>query len=283
MSPSNEGRCCDAVLSIIEREHGGRREILSMDTPATPGIEVRCRMGDAVYALEHTIVDPYPDKRGDDQQFLEVMGELEASLSGQGLLRSDGWYHLAVESHAFRGKRRSEIPAIREAIRTWVIANARRFDPPGSRQTQQVTASPPAVPVRVQLQCTVWPRLGDTLRIGRFAPADLPQQRRERIRAALTKKGPKLHAEHRAKARTVLILEDADIALSNPIEIGAAVHAELSLLAYEIDDVFLVDSKSPDCWWIWRLKQGTSQWPTRIESPPCWNMRTLELTDIFAP
>jgi hypothetical protein len=281
MNQSNEGRCCDAVLSIIEREQGARREILSMDTAASRGIEVRCKIGDALYALEHTLVDPYPEKRRDDQQFLRVMGEIEESLSGKGLLRTEGSYHVYVESHAFRGKKRSEIPAIREAIRAWVIANAQRSDPPAPGHTQELTGSPPTLPVRVRLQFTLWPPSGGKLLIGRMAPADLPQQRRERVGAALKKKGPKLYAEHRAGARTVLILEDNDSALSNPIDIGGALHAELARLDYGIDDVYLVETKLRDCWQVWRMKQGTKQWPTRYESPEFWELAPQDLKDML--
>jgi len=76
MGQSNEGCCCDAVLTIIEQELHAPRSILSRDTPASRGIEIRCGIGDAVYALEHTVIDPYPNKRDDDQQFMAVMGEL---------------------------------------------------------------------------------------------------------------------------------------------------------------------------------------------------------------
>lgn len=282
MSRSNEGRCCDAVLSIIESIQGGQREILSMDTPASRGVEIRCKIQGAVYALEHTLVDPYPDKRGDDQHFLEVMGELESSLSRNGRLRSDGSYHLYVESHAFRGKRRSEIPTIRKGISAWIIANAHRLDPPAIGHTQQLTAGPPSVPVRLRLQFTRWPASGGVLLTGRLAPHDLPWQRRERIRTALTKKGPKLHAEHTAGARTVLILEDDDSALSNPIDIGAALHAELAELNYSIDEVYLVDTKLPDCWQIWRMKHGAKIWPTRSDNPAFWEISPTQLNDIFA-
>lgn len=282
MGQSNEGRCCDAVLSIIEGELSAKRKILSIDTPATRGIEVRCKIGGAIYALEHTLVDPYPDKRGDDLQFLEVLGAIEESLNGKGLLRTDGSYHLYVESNAFRGKKRSEIPAIRAAIREWVIGNAHRLVSAAPGDTQELGASPPTVPVRVRLQFTLWPSSSNKLLIGRMSPADLPQQRRERIRTALKKKGPKLLAEHKAGAMTVLILEDDDVALSNAVDIGTALHTELALRAYGIDDVYLVETKLPDCWQIWRMKQGTRQWPTRSESPVFWEFSPLGLKDIFA-
>jgi hypothetical protein len=282
MNRSNEGRCCDAVLSILEGKASGQREILSMDTPRSRGVEIRCKIQDTVYALEHTLIDPYPDKRRDDQQFLEVMGELESSLSRNARLRSDGSYHLYVESHAFRGRRRSEIPLIREGFRAWVIANGRSLDPAAIGLTQELSAGPPLVPVRVRLQFTRWPAWGGALLTGRMAPYDLPGERRERIRTALTKKGPKLHAEHTAGARTGLILEADDSALSNPIDIGAALHAELAELNYSIDEVYLVDTKLPDCWQVWRMKQDAKQWPTRSDNPACWEFSPEQLSYIFA-
>lgn len=280
---SNEGRCCDAVLTVIEMEHSNKREILSKDTPASRGVEIRCKFGHLVYALEHTIIDAYPDKRGDDQQFLGVMGELEKALSGKGLLLREGWYELSVESHAFRGMKRSDIPPVREAIRNWVICNAMHFDPPGRGHTQEFVACAPTVPVRLRLQCTLWPPKGDTLRISRFEPAELPEQRRVRMRAAVEKKGPKLEVEHRSGAHTVLILEDADAALSNHIVISTALRAELTSAAFGIDDVYLVETKLDDRWLVWRLKQGEGRWPTRFENPPMWELSVAELKDILAP
>jgi len=115
-----------------------------------------------------------------------------------------------------------------------------------------------------------------------MAPRGLPLEREERIRAALRKKGPKLHAEHTAGARTVLILEDDDAALSNPIVIGAALHTELAKLNYAIDEMYLVDTKLPDRWQVWRIKQGAKLWPTRSESPEMWEFPPAQLTDLFA-
>jgi hypothetical protein len=79
----------------------------------------------------------------------------------------------------------------------------------------------------------------------------------------------------------VLILEDDDSALSNSIEIGAALHAELAVVNYSIDEVYLVDTKSPDCWQIWRMKQGAEKWPTRSENPEFWECSPAQLNDIF--
>jgi hypothetical protein len=282
MSQSNEGRCCDAVLTVIEGELHTSREILSKDTPASRGVEVRCRVGDAVYALEHTLIDPYPNKRDDDQQFLGVMGELERSLPGQGVLRADCTYEAWVDIHAFRGRKRPEIPAVRDAIKSWIIATAPKLDPQRTYETLELDGSAPSVPVRVLLKCTLWPGRGDSLRIGRLVRPTLPEQRRDRIRTALEKKGPKLLAERRGGVRTVLILENDDGALSNPVEIGAALHAELAASAFAIDDVYLVDTDRPDGWLIWRMKHGTRSWPQRFESPPSWEFSPETLQDILA-
>lgn len=281
MGQSNEGRCCDAVLTIIERELRARREILSRDTPASRGIEIQCRIGDAVYSLEHTLIDPYPNKRDDDQQFMAVMGELEHTLPAQGVLRLDCTYEAWVDIHAFRGRKRSEVPVVREAIRSWIVAAIPKLDPQAVYETLQLGASPPTVPVRVLLKCTRWPGHSQTLRIGRLVGNTLASARRERIRAALARKGPKLHAEHRVGARTVLILENDDGALSNPIEIGAALHAELSMSPYVIDEVYVIDSDRADSWRIWRMKYDAGSWPQRFENPPDWDFSPETLTDIL--
>jgi hypothetical protein len=79
-----------------------------------------------------------------------------------------------------------------------------------------------------------------------------------------------------------LILEADDSALSNPIDIGAALHAELAELNYSIDEVYLVDTKLPDCWQVWRMKQDAKQWPTRSDNPACWEFSPEQLSYIFA-
>lgn len=107
-----------------------------------------------VYALEHTLIDPYPNKRDDDQQFLAVMGALERSLSGQVVLRADCTYEIWVEIHAFRGKKRSEIASLREVIRLWIVAAVLKLDPQAQYETLQLSTFPPVVPVRVLLKCT---------------------------------------------------------------------------------------------------------------------------------
>jgi hypothetical protein len=275
-----EGQCCDAVLTIIERERDAKRVILSRDTPTTPGIEVRCKVGGALYAIEHTLIDPYPDKRRDDEHFVDVLGDLEKTLSGRGLLRSDCSYMLSVDVHAFRGLKRAEIPAVRENIRQWVIKVAPVLNPAGLHQTQELGASQPEVPVRVLLQCTRGLGQGDSLRIARRAPSEI--ERRKRMRAALDKKGPKLEAENRAGATAVLILENDDSALSNHIAIGEALHKELVHKPFKIDDVYLVETWISDRWRIWLLKQGGMQWPGRYENPPTWEFSPQELKDILA-
>jgi hypothetical protein len=281
MSQSNEGRCCDAVLTILERELGAQRETLSWDTPRSPGVEVRARIGDTLYALEHTLIDPYPSKRDDDRQFMAVMGELESSLPGSGALRPDCTYEAWVDIHAFRGRRRSEIPGMREAIRAWIVAAAPRLAPQRIYETLQLSASPPTVPVRVLLKATLWPDRGNSLRIGRLVNAELEEQRRERIAAALQKKGPKLLAEGRVGARTVLVLENDDVALSNPVDVGAALHAQLAASDLAVDDVYLVDTDRAVEWLIWRMKQGPRSWPGRFESPPSWKVSPESLRDIL--
>jgi hypothetical protein len=45
----------------MEQREGATRLIRSIDSDATPGVEIRCEVGRHRYALEHTRPDPYPE------------------------------------------------------------------------------------------------------------------------------------------------------------------------------------------------------------------------------
>ena len=87
----------------------------------------------------------------------------------------------------------------------------------------------------------------------RSAPADIEERRAERLGRALRDKGPKLAAWKRQGARSVLVLEDNDIALSNHILIRQA----LALAAVRTalpDEVFLVCTTT-DNWEVFHFVQ----------------------------
>jgi len=65
MGAENEGECLDAVLKVLEGQHGETRKIRERDTPTSPGIELLCDVGRQTYAFEHTLIEPFPDNQRD--------------------------------------------------------------------------------------------------------------------------------------------------------------------------------------------------------------------------
>jgi hypothetical protein len=113
--PLHEGKACDAVLRMLEARAGAERRDLRADTPRSPGVEVVCTIGAKRYALEHTSIDSYPEKRLDDVQFMAVMGPLEAELSHKGPLPPGCYCSAAVPLPCLCGAKASRLPAVRDA------------------------------------------------------------------------------------------------------------------------------------------------------------------------
>lgn len=77
---------------------------------------------------------------------------------------------------------------------------------------------------------------------------DVENRREARIATALDKKLPKLGACHDPGDVTILILEYADVALSNQVVVAQAVDAALAGRAFWPDHVFLADTTIDRHW-----------------------------------
>lgn len=261
------------------------RQICSVDTPSTPGVDVRCKIGDQIYALEHTTLDPYPDARADNQRFLDVLKPLAISIEETGLLSFDYRYKLVVDIHAFGQISKSNFAKTRDQMKAWVIDNLDGLTPPRRGRAAVRCGGPPDLPVSANLYCSnASGVMRGKISLSRKAPANLEELRRQRVHQMVSAKGPKLHAEHNSGATAVLVLEDWDIAISNEVLIADAVHGELDASRYCIDDVYLVDTESTTEWNVFLLKRGELQWPSDDNGPPRWtfvpdDLRNLTIRD----
>ena len=264
--PKNQGKACDAVLKILEGRLGKQRENWIPDSPGNAGVEVTCSIGATTFALEHTRIDQYPGRQMDDQQFLRILEPVMHRLNSDHLLPVDSSLHLIVPVHAARGIKRHKVESIGNRLREWILwsVDALRLD--GQGRTVEIWSEPAGVPFRVTLQRTLGAGgvLG-ALTVGRYVPPDLEQLRQMRIHKALIDKCPKLHVCKRAGAVSILILEDSDISISNPIVIGLAVQAEIPKHNMPPDEIYLLDTYF-DRWKIWGLKRGEVLWPPRTTS-----------------
>jgi len=100
---------------------------------------------------------------------------------------------------------------------------------------------------------TVWslpPKAHGRLFITRFAPAAYETLRGDRLKAAMEKKLPKLQFWKQAGARTLLVLENGDMALSNHWGILEATDAALAGRLERPDEVWLVDTTIESEWTV---------------------------------
>lgn len=104
------------------------------------------------------------------------------------------------------------------------------------------------------------PKANGRLFLSRFAPKDREELRGTRMQRALDTKCPKLRQCKDDGARSILILENNDIALSNHIVVGNSVRALLKGRDDMPDEIFLVDTCVDD-WAVWSLYRDGMFWP----------------------
>jgi len=189
---TNEGRCCDAVLRILEAEHGDQRREVVRDTATQRGIEVTCYIGRQHYAVEHTLIEPFPENQRDDILFGRVFDPgFEAAIAD--LLKPGLAYTITVNVYAFNDFTGKQLAAQRASLLAWARGAIPRLPEPPHGQgvtEMRVHAEPPEAPVHVTLACHHSTALGGRLLPGRFAPQDLENLRHARLLAYSGEAGP---------------------------------------------------------------------------------------------
>jgi hypothetical protein len=130
---------------------------------------------------------------------------------------------------------------------------------------------PTGVPFDVRLD-----RFQSIIPPGRFqirhsiADEDLEPSRETRIRAACEKKFPKLEVWRReALARTVLVLEDNDIQLTNPQRVFDTLAALRHDFTNWPDEIYLVSTMIPNPWYVHALQVGDRQYYELSKAGQC--------------
>ena len=195
----------------------------------------------SVFALEHTKIESYAGLLTDFEQMEAILIALEAELAGR--LPADRRFELAAGMGAV-ADRSLDPEAVRCALVPWIIENAPCLaaGSPSTAPHHQIAGGPEALPVEVTL--SAWPPSpeGGTLTVLRTTLGDADRMmalRVDRLRKALSTKLPKL-IEH-APARTVLVLEDQDMATSNISLVWTAL-LQASNAAMPCDTVVVVET-----------------------------------------
>ena len=273
-SVRNEGKACDAVVRCIERRTGGMRTAIRR--PETecigPPVDFRLRLGIRVYAIEHTQIEAIPGliRAGEGyKQLIEpLIDELSGTLPGPAVYA----LHFPIDTHL--GVKLTDLDRIRQDLITWVRAKAQclyernrdRFEREhkSPRYLDSIEAKPPGFHYPVRL-CVRPARSGSeqgVLQHARYAPGDeeLEARRTDRLREALRRKCPKLRRCKEDGARTILVLESDDIALTNHVLVGECLAALLPERTDLPDEIYLVETEVKS-WEVRCMKLDTECWP----------------------
>ena len=263
----NEGKCCDAVLRVLERRTGEVRHDLHVDPRGGAGaarVDVCVQLGADRYVLEHTRIDPFEDAVKIGIKFSEFVKPIEKRLYG--VLPGPAYHTLVLpQDLKLGGKSRKQIVAIQEALIDWISGEAPRiYDQAATSGLRQPHAStlgefPDLLPYRASLSCSLSGPSSDTeagiFAVARTPDGDLEEQRFGRLRRALAEKCPKLQRCKERGARTILVLECGDIAISNCLAVREALNRAAAGSTDNPEEIYLMETKV-ETWHMWPMNSA---------------------------
>jgi hypothetical protein len=254
----HEGKACDAVIRVLEaREGQSRRDVRSpeKDGDAAP-IELTCRIGDCLFAFEHTGIEPFAGHVKFEAEAKRHFDPIRTMLAGR--LPPKDVFELHMPAMATQGKRKRELEQIQGALVEWIVAIAPTITaaPYASYAKSIQKVRPAGVPFDVSLHrfLPAAPVPGH-FQIKHEISGNLEEAREERLREACARKFPKLEMwRQNSSARTVLILEDNDLQLTNPQRVFDVLTQVESTIAGRPDEIHLVSTMIENPWYVHALR-----------------------------
>ena len=283
--PNNEGKACDAVVRLLEKwTDETRSDVRHPERDLIgPRVDLRLKLGTREYAIEHTRIEPFQGQIKTGTTFKKINSCIKQRVLGR--LPGPAYYELHVPVNVCLPKKKSKqaldnlVEWIqtsaqtlheRNLIRSRSILNPRKSD-------DCIQGTPPGFNCAIEL--LRWP---DASILGRkpgflvaklIAPDDLESQRSERLRQAFEDKCPKLDLCKEDGARTVLVLENIDIALTSFDLIGEQLPTLLAEHSDSPDEIYLVETYT-NPWWVYLMKRDDDHWPN--EGMPQWDQTICE-------
>jgi Ribosomal protein L7/L12 dimerisation domain len=204
----NEGLACEALVQYLERRENGLRsdvEWPDAEQHSLP-IEVAFKIGDEQYALEHTGIEPFTGLIEMEVKAAQLFDPIKTALNG--VLDTTALFELYMPVNAFQGRKPAEVVS---------IPTIPKRPYPDYKGNGTAPTNVPGVPFQVVLMRTEPVIVPGNYFDLRHTVANGDQLRAERMRRAIEKKFPKLDGWKRAYgAKTILVLEQIDIQLTNP-------------------------------------------------------------------
>lgn len=258
----HQNETCEGIIQHLEiREGAKRRDVQVRDadncTPPDARVEMTFWLRDQLYAIEHTGIEPFDGFMAHQNRSRDLFKPIEAG-AGTALSRLliPG---VVIEMHmpvdAFTGRKMREVRALQAALIEHVRITAptlpvRRY---ADYRGTLVTAQPVGVPFQVSLIRFD----GFHGQPGRFqlkhVASVLGQPRSPRLRRTCHDKFPKLAAWKRSdNARTILVLEDNDVQLTNQ-SIVAETFLPIALARTDAPDETYMVATCTSPWYAWPI------------------------------
>lgn len=257
----NEAELCEIVVRKLEEALGvsrGRMTRPEVDGSGPP-VDLRVELGDARYALEHTLIEPFEGAIEFASEFGELINEVVEALDRS--MPHPGLYVLTFPLHPTDGRHRRTHAELRSAIINWTRAAAddlydqmperrsRDHLPHGFEETVRGEVLGLELSLRRRVHWSDNAKHDGRLFVQRTVGDDIEARRRSRIAVALDRKLGKLAACALAGDCTVLILEYDDIALSHQVLIARALQHELSERTNVPEQIILAETGVDERQW----------------------------------
>jgi len=282
----NEGKCCAAIMQLIEQREGSKAScVLSPEvTRHAAPVEMAFDIGPKTYAVEHTGIEPFAG-------FMQMSAEAKWRLTpiedavrnrlGQGVT-----FQLAIPVGALAVQKGADLRDAQNTITDWVVSAARTLtEAPvlrGSARTPAFRNTEHPFSMRLDRLSRELPGRNFYI-VHSTTEQSLEQARRQRLRLACQKKLPKLQKWSQSGARSVLILEDNDIAATNETLVFEALKDLRPGFDYWPDEIYVVGTYIDEFWPIHTIWLGELDYQ---ELSGCFETRSLvdpeSLVDITA-
>ena len=278
--PRNEGRVCDAVIRCIEQRTPESRKAICRPEKKEQGppVDFRLGVGKQEYAIEHTQIEAFPGQIEADQKYMRLTRTVIAKVSGT--LPGPAHYELFLPMDTDLGVKSAELHNIRRDLIKWIRKEAKRlYETNGDRLLRgrksprfvdSIEAKPPGFPYSVRLSVRPSCPGPGTLRCSRYHANDdkLKARRAKRLQRALCDKCPKLMRCKDDGARTVLVLESDDLAMTDHVLVGEALASMLAERSDLPDEIYLVETDLNPWWTVRCMKLDTECWPMKNSPEP---------------
>ena len=274
-NPDNEGKVCDAVVRFIEKRTGAmRKQIRHPERDGVgPQVELRLKLDAQEYAIEHTQIESFENQIKTGVIINEILDYFKINLPVP--FPSPAYYELQypIDICFPTGKAKRE-RALNNLVE-WICTNEKVFrERIRSRPMRphipwaadkSVCGMPAGFNCEFELLCWL-----DAARIRRkpgalwmrpIIPEDLKPLRSKRLMRAFSEKCPKLQRCKAEGARTVLVLESNDSALTHFEFRDNLLPQLLAKHTNAPDEIFLVATHT-EFWWVWPIKFDDGHWPT---------------------